>query len=77
MGLEGPFSVRKHLVQAGEYPVRHRSGTIYLRAKVADKIVRISLKTSDLRIAKIKRHKNRSRILRLVASSLSGLRMRN
>jgi hypothetical protein len=42
-------------VQVGENLVRHWSGTIYLRAKVADKIVRISLKTSDIRIAKIKR----------------------
>ena len=42
-------------VPVGENLVRHQSGTIYLRAKVAGKPVRISLKTSDLRIAKIKR----------------------
>lgn len=41
--------------QVGENLVRHRGGTIYLRAKVAGKIKRISLQTTDLRIAKIKR----------------------
>lgn len=41
--------------QVGENLVRHRGGTIYLRAKVAGKVVRFSLETSDLRIAKIKR----------------------
>lgn len=35
--------------------VRHRAGTIYLRAKVAGKIKQTSLETSDLRIAKLKR----------------------
>ncbi len=41
--------------KAGENLVRHWSGTIYLRAKVGGKSIRISLDTSDLRIAKIKR----------------------
>ena len=41
--------------QIGENLVRHRGGTIYLRAKVGGKIVRVSLETEDLRIAKIKR----------------------
>jgi hypothetical protein len=33
----------------GENPVRHPAGTIYLRAKVGGKKVRLSLDTSDLR----------------------------
>lgn len=41
--------------QVGENLVRHRSGKVYLRAKVDGKIKRVSLKTNDLRIAKIKR----------------------
>src|SRR5687767_2992762 len=41
--------------QVGENLVRHVGGTIYLRAKVAGKVIRVSLQTSDLRIAKIKR----------------------
>lgn len=41
--------------QVGENLVRHRGGTIYLRASVAGKIKRISLRTDDLRIAKLKR----------------------
>ncbi|GAA5116988.1 site-specific integrase [Luteolibacter yonseiensis] len=41
--------------QVGENLVRHRAGTIYLRAKVEGKVKRVSLGTSDLRIAKIKR----------------------
>jgi hypothetical protein len=35
--------------------VRYQGGTIYLRAKVEGKPVRVSLQTDDLRIAKIKR----------------------
>lgn len=41
--------------QVGENLVRHTAGTIYLRAKVAGKVKRVSLQTSDLRIAKLKR----------------------
>lgn len=41
--------------QVGENLVRHKAGTIYLRAKVAGKVQRRSLGTDDLRIAKIKR----------------------
>jgi integrase len=41
--------------QVGENLVRHKAGVIYLRAKVAGKIKRISLGTKDLRIAKLKR----------------------
>lgn len=41
--------------QVGENLVRHRGGTIYLRAKVAGKIIRQTLATTDLRIAKLKR----------------------
>ncbi|MCF7675352.1 MAG: site-specific integrase [Akkermansiaceae bacterium] len=41
--------------QIGENLVRYRGGTIYLRAKVGGKVVRKSLGTADVRIAKIKR----------------------
>lgn len=41
--------------QVGENLVRHVSGVIYLRAKVAGKVIRRSLKTADLRLAKMKR----------------------
>ena len=41
--------------QVGENLVRHRGGTIYLRAKVHGKVIRVSLGTEDLRIAKIAR----------------------
>lgn len=41
--------------QVGENLVRHEGGTIYLRAKVSGKVIRVSLETEDLRIAKMKR----------------------
>ncbi len=41
--------------KAGENLVRHRGGTYYLRAWVGGKVIRISLETKDLRIAKLKR----------------------
>lgn len=41
--------------QAAENIVKHANGTYYLRAKVLGKVIRVSLKTKDLRIAKIKR----------------------
>lgn len=41
--------------QIGENLVRHVGGTIYLRAKVGGKVIRKSLETSDLRIAKLMR----------------------
>lgn len=42
-------------MQVGENLVRHRSGTIYLRAKVEGKVIRFTLETTNLRIAKLKR----------------------
>ena len=41
--------------QVGENLVRHSAGKIYLRAKVVGKVIRVSLETEDLRIAKLKR----------------------
>lgn len=41
--------------QVGENLVRYQGGTIYLRARVAGKIKQVSLKTEDIRIAKLKR----------------------
>lgn len=41
--------------KAGEHLVKHANGTYYARAKAGGKIIRKSLKTRDLRIAKIKR----------------------
>jgi hypothetical protein len=41
--------------KVGENLVRHAGGTIYLRAKVKGKVIRVSLNTSDIRIAKIAR----------------------
>lgn len=41
--------------QVGENLVKHSAGTYYLRAKVGGKVIRESLKTKDLRIAKLKR----------------------
>ena len=54
--------------QIGENLVRHKSGTIYLRAKIAGKVVRRTLKTSDLRIAKLKRD---AEVERLRAASVA------
>lgn len=42
--------------KAGENLVRHENGTYYLRAKVAGKCVYASLKTTSLKIAKLKRN---------------------
>lgn len=42
--------------QIAENLVRHSGGSYYLRAKVGGKVIRESLRTSDLRIAKIKRN---------------------
>ena len=42
--------------KAGENLVRHENGVYYLRAKVAGKKIRVSLKTTSLKIAKIKRN---------------------
>jgi len=42
-------------VQVGENLVRHAGGKIYLRAKIAGKLIRRSLGTSDLRVAKLAR----------------------
>lgn len=41
--------------KVGENLQRHVGGTIYLRAKVKGKVIRVSLGTKDLRIAKLKR----------------------
>lgn len=57
--------------QVGENLVRHKGGTIYLRAKVAGKIKRVSLGTKDLRIAKIKRD-DTLETLRKAAEQASG-----
>jgi integrase len=54
--------------KVGENLVRYQGGTIYLRAKVHGKVIRVSLETSDLRIAKIKRDDRLSK-LRAAASS--------
>jgi len=56
-------------VRVGENLVRHRAGTIYLRAKVPGKKgpLRISLETGDLRIAKIARDA-RLEVLRAAAT---------
>lgn len=48
--------------QVAENLVRHQGGTIYLRAKVAGKVIRVSLDTKDLRIAKIKRDEELERV---------------
>jgi len=42
--------------QAAENIVKHANGTYYLRAKVLGKVIRVSLKTKNLKIAKIKRN---------------------
>lgn len=42
--------------QVAENLVRHANGIYYLRAKVLGKIVRTSLKTRDLKVAKVKRN---------------------
>lgn len=41
--------------KVAENLVRHSGGKIYLRAKVGGKSIRLALKTTDLRIAKLKR----------------------
>lgn len=41
--------------QVGENLVKHVGGTVYLRAKVKGKVIKVSLQTNDLRIAKLKR----------------------
>lgn len=58
----------KDWLQVGENLVKHSGGTIYLRAKVHGKVIRVSLETTDLRIAKIKRDDRLSK-LRAAASS--------
>jgi integrase len=45
----------KDWVRVGENLQRHKGGTIYLRAWVAGKVIRVSLETKDLRLAKIAR----------------------
>ena len=52
----------------GENLVQHTGGTIYLRAKVGGKVIRQSLRTADLRIAKIKRDAELDR-LRVAATA--------
>jgi len=53
--LEHHFRCVSGWTQVGENLVRHWAGQIYLRAKVDGKVKRVSLQTSDLRIAKMKR----------------------
>lgn len=57
--------------QVGENLVRHRSGTIYVRAKVAGKVIRASLQTKDLRIAKLKRDTRLQELRAAAAAALS------
>ena len=47
--------VKTASTKAAEHRVKHSTGKLYLHAKVAGKHVRISLSTSDLRIAKLRR----------------------
>jgi integrase len=56
----------------GENLVRWNGGTIYLRAKVAGKVCRVSLKTSDLRIAKLKREAKLAELRRLASVAGKG-----
>lgn len=55
--------------KVGENLVRHHGGTIYLRAKVGGKVERVSLKTSDLKLAKIKRDTKLAELRRAAAIS--------
>lgn len=57
--------------QVGENLVKHQSGTIYLRAKVKGKVIRVSLEVTDLRIAKLKRD-DRLASLRTAAEKAEG-----
>ena len=41
--------------RVGENLVRHSAGTYYIRCKVAGKVIRESLETTELRTAKMKR----------------------
>ncbi len=52
----------KTWTRVGENLVRHQGGTIYLRLKVAGKIIRRSLETSDLPTARTKRDAEAKRI---------------
>src|SRR5947209_5267071 len=54
--LHGRKACMGDWAQVGENLVRHKAWGIYLRAKVVGKVIRESLKTDDLRIAKIKRN---------------------
>ncbi|WP_193213911.1 tyrosine-type recombinase/integrase [Luteolibacter marinus] len=54
--------------KAGENLVRHSGGTYYLRAKVAGKGKRVSLETSDLRTAKLKRDEMLASLRKAAAS---------
>jgi integrase len=55
--------------KVGENLVRHQGGTIYLRAKVAGKIIRRSLDTEDLAAAKRKRDTEIERIRKQMATA--------
>ena len=55
----------------GENLVRHKGGTIYLQAKVCGKPVRVSLQTTDLRIAKIKRGPRLEQLRKAAANDVS------
>lgn len=54
--IERQIAAMSDWEQAGENLVKHKSGIYYLRAKIAGKVVRVTLKTSSLKIAKIKRN---------------------
>lgn len=49
------FTEMKDFVQVGENLVRHAGGTIYLRAKVRGKVIKVSLGTKELKVAKLAR----------------------
>lgn len=55
-------------IKVGENLVRYNGGTIYLRAKIAGKIERLSLKTSDLKLAKLRRGPKLAELRRLAAA---------
>lgn len=57
--------------RAGENLVRHTSGTLYLRIKVGGKVIRESLETDSLEVAKMKRDQ-RVLILRSRSAAIGG-----
>ena len=62
--------------QVGENLVKHVGGTIYLRAKVKGKVIRLSLRTTDLRIAKIKRDDRLTKIREMAEKESGSIKVR-